>query len=221
MKEIVFFDVCGTLYNSNTTYDFYKFLFKNHKRRNIFCTLFNSKPSKVLWKSLMFIGLSKVPRRISLSFLWSLDVNYVKEMADIFVEEVLEPLKNNELHQKLIDARSNGATIVLISASIEPVVEAIAKRLGNISFICTTLHEVEGKYTGFIKEDVEGLKLNKVEEKFNLSQNTSWFYTDNKEDLPLLIKVTHPNIVLRKKGDIIYWEENLKQTNATKYEFLD
>lgn len=220
MRECFFFDVCGTLYSSNTTNDFYQYLFKNHRTRKILYGIFKSKPLKVLWKVLSLAGYSIIPRKISLSFLYNLRVDYVKYVATVFVKEELEKVKNNELHEKLIEAKRRGNTIVLVSASINPVVEAIALHLGSIDFISTILEEHNGRYTGFVKEDVEGLKLHKVEQRYSLKDHITWFYTDNREDLPLLERVTNPNIVIRKKKDALHWGKHIGKLKVTKYELL-
>ncbi|AKD01949.1 HAD-IB family phosphatase [Pontibacter korlensis] len=220
MRNIVFFDVCGTLYNSNTTYDFYEFLFRNHKKRRLLYACFKSKLAKAVWKTLALVGLSKIPRAVSLSFLANLDDNYVKQEAVAFVHKCLEPQKNLALHHKLMDAKRNGKTVVLVSASIHPIVEAIATKLGNVDFLCTSLGVANGKYTGSVDEDLEGIKLDKVEQKYGIKDNVTWFYTDNKEDLPLLMKVNHPNVVIRKQKDKLFWRKNLKRTDTQHYEFL-
>src|SRR5690606_27224637 len=101
----------------------------------------------------------------------------------------LDTRKVEAVHKKLQNARRDGKEVILLSASIEPVIEVIADMLKVDGYYCTELEKRNGKYTGKVIQDIEGRKLQRIQPNYVLEGVELLFYTDNKEDLPLLKKV--------------------------------
>lgn len=221
MKQIAIFDVCGTLYNSNTTYDFFDFFLKrNSKRRYLRYRIMKSFILKPLWKlsSLMEEGRT-INRTLFLSLLEGFNVEKVQEEAAEFVSVFLFDKKQEELHQKLASHLTQNHHVVLLSASIEPVIEAIAKNLKVNAFFATRLGVHDGRYNGKLDFDMEGKKNSIFDQHYGtITARNVYFYSDNKEDINLLSTVNEPVVVCFKSVYETYWK--IKMINpAVKYIF--
>jgi len=103
--------------------------------------------------------------------------------------------------RKLIEQRMlNGDLCVIITATNSFVTAPIARMLGVSHLIATEPEQKDGEFTGQvagIPSFREG-KITRLESWLDdrnltwLSFLESWFYSDSLNDLPLLIKVTHP-----------------------------
>jgi HAD superfamily hydrolase (TIGR01490 family) len=103
--------------------------------------------------------------------------------------------------RKLIEQHMlNGDLCVIITATNSFVTAPIARMLGVSHLIATEPEQKDGEFTGQvagIPSFREG-KITRLESWLDdrnltwLSFLESWFYSDSLNDLPLLIKVTHP-----------------------------
>lgn len=89
-----------------------------------------------------------------------------------------------------------GHDVVVVSASIEEMVEPVARLVGADRFVATRMETVDGVYTGRIErrllhsEKVVALREDAREHGVDLSR--SWAYSDSVSDLPMLEAVGHP-----------------------------
>ncbi len=97
-------------------------------------------------------------------------------------------------------ARHAGAVQIMITATNRFVTEPIARALGIPNLLATELEEIDGRFTGRARGTPcfkEG-KVRRLEEwlagrgESLADYDESWFYTDSINDLPLLLRVTHP-----------------------------
>lgn len=96
--------------------------------------------------------------------------------------------------------RFRGDVEVIITATNRFITGPIAAALGVPNLIATELEEVDGRFTGrelgtpcFREGKVKRLEQWLSERGERLADyDESWFYTDSINDLPLLLKVTHP-----------------------------
>ncbi|MFN3639955.1 MAG: HAD-IB family phosphatase [Flavobacterium sp.] len=218
MRNIIaLFDVCGTLYHSNTTYDFMKFFLKrNDPKRYYRYLLMKSWFLKPFWKLLIFLkGNNYLNRKIFLSLLKGYNVERVQQEAKYFVENQLNCKKMYELHEKLESHLSQNHHVVLLSASIEPVIQAIANHLGIPTFLSTQLGITNETYNGEIVFDMEGKKKASFEKNYqDKKDKLVYFYSDNKEDIDLLESVDKPTIICRENTKTQYWLPKIKNTNV-------
>lgn len=217
MKVIALFDVCGTLYHSNTTYDFMKFFLKrNDSKRYYRYLLMKSIFLKPLWKSLIYLkGNNHLNRKIFLSLLKGYNVKTVQKEAKYFVENHLTGKHIHELHVKLESHLSQNHHIVLLSASIDPVIQAIANHLGIPTFLSTQLGITNETYNGEIVFDMEGNKKASFEKNYrDKNEKFVYFYSDNKEDIDLLESVDKPVVVCKENIKVQYWLPKLKNPDV-------
>ena len=117
-----------------------------------------------------------------------------------YVAELVRPRLRPQGRALLRDHESRGHEIVLVTATNRFLVEPIARALGIPHLLCTRPETSDGRFTGRVDgvpcfregkvahlEEwlrTRGLRRSEVE--------GSWFYTDSRNDLPLLSAVDHP-----------------------------
>lgn len=195
-KKVNIFDICGTLYSSNTTMDFCEFRCEK-KLIKFILILSKSFLGKVVNKILIKFFKFDFIRKMHIKTLVDLKKEKIENDAIRFVKFFLKSKKNNEVH-KLLDnfIKKN---IILVSATIDPVAKAISEELGGLSYISTTLEYSENRSTGRIKNDLLGNKqLHFKDDQVN------FIVTDNKSDLKLCQKATKVMIVSKSKN-LNFW----------------
>jgi HAD superfamily hydrolase (TIGR01490 family) len=115
-----------------------------------------------------------------------------------FMEERIRPLITQKARD-LVDSHKSDARVV-ITATNSFVTWPIAREFGIENLIATEPEEVNREFTGRVK-GVPAFREGKVERLnawltehglvWNRLQET-WFYSDSLNDLPLLIRVSHP-----------------------------
>ncbi|HYQ37726.1 MAG TPA: HAD family hydrolase [Pseudomonas sp.] len=137
-----------------------------------------------------------------------------------FVEEVIEPLIHGDAMRAVAAHRAAGDRILVISASPTFLVEAIAARLGIAEVLGTELELQHGCYSGRVA-GIPCARDGKIRrlEQWLVAQGQALagahFYSDSRNDLPLLCHVAHPHAVnpdtaLRAHAeqhgwDILHW----------------
>lgn len=117
-----------------------------------------------------------------------------------FVEDVIEPLIFSEAMRCVAEHRAAGDRILVISASAVFLVEAIAERLGIGEVLAIDLEQQHGCYSGktcgvltYREGKVTRLQHWLGEQAESLEG--AFFYSDSRNDLPLLSKVSNPRAV--------------------------
>lgn len=121
-------------------------------------------------------------------------------LVEPWVEDVIEPIIFSEATRTIAKHRAAGDRILIISASAVFLVQAIADRLGVDEVLAINLEVAHGVYSG----RTEGVLTYREGKVTRLAQ---WlhdqgetlagasFYSDSRNDLPLLLKVDHPQVV--------------------------
>ncbi len=125
------------------------------------------------------------------------EVEYVVEP---FVENIIEPLIYSDAMRCVAEHRARGERILVISASPQFLVSAIAARLGIDDVLAIDVEEQHGFFSGRTRGVLtyrEG-KVQRLEawlaEQGETLQGAS-FYSDSANDLPLLTRVAQPRVV--------------------------
>lgn len=117
-----------------------------------------------------------------------------------FVEDVIEPLIFSEAMRCVAEHRAAGDRILVISASAVFLVEAIAERLGIGEVLAIDLEQQHGCYSGKtcgVLTYREG-KVTRLQHWLGQQAESlegAFFYSDSRNDLPLLSKVSNPRAV--------------------------
>lgn len=114
-----------------------------------------------------------------------------------FMEEVIEPIILPKGEALLAEHRAAGDRLVIITATNRFVTGPIAARLGVETLIATECEMLDGRYTGktFDVPCFQGGKVTRLQrwlEETSMNLDDAYFYSDSRNDLPLLEAVANP-----------------------------
>ncbi|MEO6698893.1 MAG: HAD family hydrolase [Paraperlucidibaca sp.] len=115
-----------------------------------------------------------------------------------FMRERIEPMLLPKALALLAKHRQLGHTLVIITATNRFVTGPIAQRLGVEHLIATEPEQdAHGQYTGRVHgvpcfQEGKIRRLQAWLQDHHDSLDGAWFYSDSRNDLPLLERVTHP-----------------------------
>ncbi|WP_341959492.1 HAD family hydrolase [Pseudomonas sp. RC10] len=117
-----------------------------------------------------------------------------------WVEDYIEPIIFSDATRTIAEHRANGDRILIISASGVHLVKAIAERIGVDEVLAIDLDIAHGVYSGKTRGVLtyrEGKITRLMEWLDQESENLEGasFYSDSRNDLPLLQKVDFPHVV--------------------------
>lgn len=121
----------------------------------------------------------------------------VAHLVEPWVEDVIEPIILGNACRCIAEHRKRGDRVLIISASGVHLVGPIAARLGVDEYLAIDLEARNGFYTGathgvltYQEGKITRLMAWLDQEQENLEGAS--FYSDSRNDLPLLLKVDHP-----------------------------
>lgn len=114
-----------------------------------------------------------------------------------FIEDKIRPILLPKAMDLLARHRAAGDTLLIITATNRFITAPIGELLGVSHLLATEVEFIDGRYTGrpsgipcFQHGKVERLRAWLIETGHTLDD--SWFYSDSRNDLPLLSQVNHP-----------------------------
>ncbi|MFK3795438.1 MULTISPECIES: HAD family hydrolase [unclassified Pseudomonas] len=124
----------------------------------------------------------------------------VEFLVGPWVEDYIEPIIFSDATKTIAEHRANGDRILIISASGVHLVQAIAERIGVDEVLAIDLEVVHGVYSGKTQGVLtyrEGKITRLLEWLDQEGENLEGasFYSDSRNDLPLLQKVDFPHVV--------------------------
>lgn len=196
-NKIAVFDLCGTLFKSNTTFDF--IVFFHLKRNNSVKYLFS-----VLMRGWLGKGLHKffkvdVKSRL-VSTLRNEKKADIEEIACDFYDEFLNYKWCKQAHELFVYYK-NCSDVFIASSSINPVVECVAKK-HNVACISSLISYEKNICLGVVRSDLTGKK------HLNFTQ-LEFVATDNLTDLKLL-SLAKKATVFSKKRHLKKWAKIIK-----------
>jgi HAD superfamily hydrolase (TIGR01490 family) len=114
-----------------------------------------------------------------------------------FIEEKIRPVLLPKAAALIESHRARGHTLVIITATNRFITEPIAGLYGVPNLIAVEPELGDGRYTGWVAgvPSFAAGKVTRLEAWLagrGEAMAESWFYSDSRNDLPLLSKVTHP-----------------------------
>ena len=125
------------------------------------------------------------------------DIDSLNRLHQQFMAEKIVPIMQPAAAQLLSDHRAQGHLLMIITATNHFVTGPIAEALGVDVLLATDPEMVDGRYTGKVAGTPcfqEG-KVTRLQQWLKENDHTlteSWFYSDSRNDLPLLEIVNHP-----------------------------
>jgi len=181
-RRLVFFDVCNTLYDANTTVGFVRQVAGQGLR-------LPRRSSPLYWAqaALYRLGIADLPRRRVLAALEGCERSALKAAARDYVAGPLAARAIPATQTRLAEHRAAGDRVVLISNSLDVVVAAIAGHLGT-EWRASRLGFAQDRFTGRLEVDLTGRKLDLARAlAAEMDPAPECFvYTDNLSDRPLV-----------------------------------
>lgn len=136
----------------------------------------------------------------SLSPLVGRTAEEVASVVEPFVEDVIEPIIHSDAMRCLAGHRQAGDRLLIISASAHFLVSSIGERLGVEEVLAIDLAEEHGHYSGKTRgvltyRDGKVTRLNAWLAEHGERLDGAYFYSDSRNDLPLLGMVDNPRVV--------------------------
>ncbi|MBS1506742.1 MAG: haloacid dehalogenase-like hydrolase [Bacteroidetes bacterium] len=205
-KTLIVCDVCDTLYDSNTTFDFIRF-YVNRKggASQIWLSLISSRYSPFFY---FLIALGKIfhkdlVRILALQLLSDLDRKKLSDLAFEFHDSFLLKRKNEKVFSLLERLKKEG-DVMLLSSSIDPVIGAIAQRNG-FSFQSSMLAYQNDISSGKLSQDLTGVKHKQLAE-WHKAYRRLTVVTDNHSDYDLVKMADDRYVVLLPAGEEKFWQ---------------
>lgn len=196
----VYFDVCGTLFETNTTYGFIRFfhLREGSYLKYLHVLILSGFLGKILNR---FFDVSI--RRLMLKTIEGESKELIYKNSDLYVEWLFVNKKNKKLFS-ILNQEAENSNVVLLSASIDPVISSLSSKLKVESF-SSNLKYSDGFFIGGFENDLKGSK----ESVLRLRKNNFRFYTDNFEDVGCVEYVDELFFVI--KNNKYYSKERLSK----------
>lgn len=204
---IYVFDICDTLYFSNTTFDFIDFYLKRSGKR--------FKSLLLAWirykYSPLFIGLyllskisgKDIPKYFALKLLKGSSPEELENAAKVFYQEYLTDHQIANTHQILQEAQRQNSQVILLSSTLDPVARIIAKNLG-VEVRSSELELKNGLVTGKLASDITGKKHHLL--KVDSGSSGYTVVTDNFSDHELVKGAAKRYVVIHDKKAESHWE---------------
>ena len=215
-SNIVLIDICGTIFNSNTTFDFLAFLFQKNNR---YYNLFNKLRKTFFWrcfnKSLYYIFRLDLTRIIALRYLKGLSKDFLLEQSQIFYDDFLSTLINKEVYEEIIQLQScQENELILVSATIDVVAQIIASNLSIDKYLSTSLnYDLKNICLGSISNDLLGKKSLFLKQE-NINPPYFLTITDNLDDIDILNLSQNKFIIIHKNE--AKWTSLLRNSTENK-----
>ena len=156
--KVIFCDICGTLFYSNTTFDFIDYVVNSRKYlffKKIFLN-YCFRKINALFYHLFGVDLLK---RLSIRFLKGLSKNELSVKAKEFYANYLSSHRIAESFSLVNEYRNRGYYLYLVSATLDVIAESVGKGLNADVVLSSSLYyDSKDVCTGKIKIDLFGRK---------------------------------------------------------------
>lgn len=204
---IYVFDICDTLYFSNTTFDFIDFYLKKSGSsfKSFVLGLIRNKysPLFIVLYLLSKISGKDLPKYFALKLLKGSSTEELENVAKVFYQEYLTERRIFITHEILQEAQSQNFQVILLSSTLDPVARVIAENL-HVDFESSELEQKDDFFTGRLKSDITGKKHHLLKENSGSAGYT--VVTDNFTDYELVKGATNRYVVIHDKKAESHWE---------------
>ncbi len=188
-KELVLFDLDGTLFNGNSTYDFIKYVNRDNKEYLKFIQQY--KYMRFYNKICFTLFGYDWYKKKSVRFLKNYTKEEIEDLADHFYLEVLSKNRIEYMIDLMEYHRQKGYKIAIITATLDVIASKVSKIL-KVDYIYSTpiIFDSQNIATGCYGKDLLHGKSDIFHTKIKNSFDKILFFSDNKQDIQLLKEVT-------------------------------
>lgn len=208
MNKILIIDICDTIYDSNTTFDFLDYYFKNDKRYIFLLKLKKIKIFRIL-NSILLKVIKKDFLRIIFTYilLKKEEVSKINYEMEKFYNEFLKKRIKKESLKIIKTFKKNNEKLIIISGTYDFIAKKIAEKLDIEDYFGTVLEIKYKRYTGKILKDLF-LKKENILKKIILKNKEYNLYllTDNKTDY-ILTKYMIKSFIMITPKNKKFWNK--------------
>ncbi len=206
--KLVVFDVCNTLYDANTTFEFARRVLADKPWLRAIDLALSHRASPLFWAQAVLyrLGGIDVPRRMVIASLRGIEQGDLRRAARAYVAEDLPARAIAETQGRLRQHQRAGDRVVLVSNSLDVVIEAIAEALG-VEWRATRLAYRDGRCAGRLADDLTGRKLDVVQMIRGKHEPVPELvvYTDNLSDKALVEAANSAMVIIPPRGNRASW----------------
>lgn len=196
--NIAIFDVCHTLFKANTTAGFISRLQCQHGswKQRLLVLLIRNRLSPIRYAALLYSKLTKhdAPRDILIGTLTGYSETDLQTAAQEYAEDLFANQKIPQTHALLAEAQRSGAQVVLVSNSLDVVIQAIAQRF-DCESVASELAFEDGVCLGQLSRSLTGKKHIAIAELLETPGANIIVCTDNRSDAELLRRASRRIVV--------------------------
>ena len=211
LLDVYVVDVCGTLVRDDTTIGLLRHHFARDGDRRIRYVLFRAMTARRSPLRLAFALLEKLTgqhllKHAAVRLLAGDRVESLNQSAAVYAARLLAQRRVASV-RLLLDAPVEARQIILASASLEPVVAALASAMG-VRHVASELGQQYGILTGRYVNDLTGRKEQALIEKYGrgVLAGQVCAISDNFSDRPLLEKAARAYVVLHSESHRQRWQ---------------
>ena len=212
--DVFVFDVCDTLFYSNTTFDFLHFVVAQCGSVGQRATL---RALTARWSPL-FVGLvvwqkltgGDPVKAAALRLLAGIPKAELYALGRRFVAEFLPPRRIARTHELLAGLVGGHTRVLLLSASLDPVIAALAEELGHVEFVSSQLeYAADGRCTGRLQHELTGQKQHALRQVLGSGTEPARLAvaTDNFTDRELVTQAAVRYVVVHNAAAKQFWQE--------------
>jgi phosphoserine phosphatase len=210
--DVFVFDVCDTLFYSNTTFDYLQFVLEQRQLsgRQQWLRLLTKRWSPA------FLGLSfwqkltggDAIKAAALRLLTGIPKDELYSLGQRFLRDFLSTRKIARTHELLEQLANSSTRVILLSASLDPIIAALAAEL-KVEFVSSELdYDEKGCCTGRLRRELGGKKHHALRELVGADTTLRLAVaTDNFTDRELVATVTCRYIVVHNTGAKQFWQD--------------
>ena len=202
--KLIAYDFDGTIYDGDSSYDFYKFCFKKNKKIAKYWI------KQFYYYALYILGFKSKTEIKEAFFSFLKEFNNIEEILEEFWNEHMKKIKGWYIEKK----HDND---LIISASPEFLLEIPAKKFCVKDLIASQVDIKTGKFLG---ENCRGEeKVKRIKEKYK-NVTIEEMYTDSMTDLPM-IELSKKGYMVIKNKIVLYSKYQPSLIKKIKYTFLN
>jgi phosphoserine phosphatase len=217
-ENIILIDICGTIYSSNTTFDFMDYIFSRDEKYMRFRYI--SQYWLIKYINIVFLKLFKFDfvRYCLIVFLSGYSRIEIEKNVEFFMENILEDRKYHNIIEIINKLNIPENKLILVSATLDCIAAQVASKLNITEFHASELEYRNNICTGKIKHDLLFHKLERIlREGYLPPYNVT--ISDNVSDINLMKNSAFSYIIVSKKNEK-KWYSILKKKSLGSYEIV-
>lgn len=216
-NRTVLIDICGTLFDSNTTLDFLDFLLCSRSYR-LLRRMARSLPWRAFNCGFRRLTGRDPTREMLLRHLRGYTRQELATAAEAFYETCLVARIRPRLQEIVAEVKAAGYEPCLASATLDCIARTVARRWG-IGRCCASELDYDGdRCTGRLRRDLLGRKLEYLKEA-GIHPPFAMTITDDRSDMPLL-RLSERVLVVARRKRAARWRRTLRKNRITRYQIL-